>query len=86
MSHLFAVNLVENLHIASEAQAIQLTPREKECLTWVSMGKTMSEIAYILTLSESTVSFHIENAKKKLDAKTLAQATGKAITLGLVAL
>lgn len=86
ISHLFAVSLVENLHVASETQTNQLTPREIECLTWVSVGKTMSEIAYILTISESTVSFHIENAKQKLDARTLVQAVGKAVSTKLICL
>jgi len=86
ISHLFAVSLVENLHVTSEAKSNQLTPRETECLTWASVGKTMSEIAYILTLSESTVSFHIENAKRKLDARTLVQAVGKAVSTKLIKL
>ena len=39
---------------------IHLTEREKEVLTWVGRGKTSSEIAIILGLSERTVNFHCD--------------------------
>lgn len=43
-----------------------LTDRERECLNWVSKGKTTWDISMILGIAERTVIFHIENAKKKL--------------------
>jgi DNA-binding CsgD family transcriptional regulator len=48
------------------------------------MGKTATEMANIMTISESTVVFHTENAKKKLEAKTLPHAVAKALSLGLI--
>ncbi len=44
----------------------KLTPRETEILRWSAMGKTASDIATILCLSERTVGFHISSCLKKL--------------------
>lgn len=70
--------------LPSEPSIPQLTKREVECLGWAAQGKTAWEISQILKISEATVSFHIENAKKKLDAKTLPQAVAIGISLGII--
>ncbi|SEM93515.1 LuxR family transcriptional regulator [Pseudomonas sp. ok272] len=44
----------------------ELSPRETEILKWSSHGKTASDIATILNLSERTVNFHVSRAIKKL--------------------
>lgn len=62
----------------------KLTPRERECLSWVAAGKTAWEISQILAISEATIIFHTENAKRKMEAKTLPQAVARAIALGLI--
>lgn len=62
-----------------------LSKRETECLTWVASGKTAWEVAQILSISESTVIFHIENAKKKLTAVTVTHAVALAVGRGLIA-
>jgi DNA-binding CsgD family transcriptional regulator len=51
-----------------------LTRREVQCLRWAAAGKTDGEIGIILTLSVSTVRFHLRNAAAKLGA------TGRAPT------
>ncbi|WP_097458685.1 LuxR family transcriptional regulator [Mangrovitalea sediminis] len=63
---------------------VELTARERESLLWVSSGKTSWEIAQILGISENTVTFHINNAKRKLDANSRAQAAAKALAAGLI--
>jgi DNA-binding CsgD family transcriptional regulator len=70
--------------IAEPGHGIVLSSREKECLTWSAAGKTAAEIAKTLTISEATVTFHIENAKRKLDAKTLPQAVARAMHFNLI--
>ena len=57
-----------------------LTDREREVLTWVGRGKTSSEIATILGLSERTVNFHCDHAMKRLDVSNRAQAVAKAVS------
>ena len=61
-----------------------LTKREKEVLTWVANGKTTWETSEILSIGETTVLTHIENAKRKLGAPSRTQAVVKAIYLGLI--
>lgn len=56
-----------------------LTEREVECLRWLSVGKSDSEISIILGISPRTVRFHIDNAKVKLGAATRIQAVAKAL-------
>jgi DNA-binding CsgD family transcriptional regulator len=68
----------------SEKSAAKLTGREIECLHWAAAGKTAKEIAVILDVSERTAIAHTENAKKKLQAKTLAHAVAMAVSIGLI--
>jgi len=56
-----------------------LSQRERESLTWVAKGKTDWEIAQLLGISERTVHYHIENAKKKMMVPTRLQAVVEAI-------
>ncbi len=64
--------------------AINLTPQESLCLTWISRGKTMSETATIVGLQRRTVEFHLTNARMKLGAATVAQAAADGVRLGCI--
>ncbi|MDD1782999.1 LuxR family transcriptional regulator [Enterovibrio sp. ZSDZ35] len=63
---------------------ISLTKREKECLLWVSEGKSSWEISVIIGCSERTVVFHLTNATNKLGCTNRYQAVSKAIILGII--
>jgi DNA-binding CsgD family transcriptional regulator len=88
LSHLFANYLHEAvLRLAEETPELHLnskllSQREKECLLWITEGKTSWEISRILNISERTVAFHINNAMRKLDVTNRQQAVARAITLG----
>lgn len=56
-----------------------LTNRELQVLNWASLGKTSSEIALILSISERTVKFHLSNTYEKLGVINRQQAIAKAI-------
>jgi DNA-binding CsgD family transcriptional regulator len=62
----------------------QLTPREHECLKFSSEGKTYSEIAIILSLSEHTVRSYLKMARIKLDCVSMAQAVAKAVRMRII--
>lgn len=69
---------------APEPEAeVQLTARERDCLAWVAEGKSDWEISVILGLSESTVRFHVGNARRKLGAVNRAQAAARFTVLRL---
>lgn len=57
--------------------APRLTAREREVLTWVAEGKSDWEVATILGISETTVRFHLDNARKKLKAVNRVQAAAR---------
>ncbi|GFE51893.1 LuxR family transcriptional regulator [Roseobacter cerasinus] len=69
---------------AESHDAPQLTRRECECLRLSSEGKSYSEIAIILSLSEHTVRSYLKLARIKLDCVTLAQAVAKAVRMRII--
>ncbi len=69
---------------AGRAADLRLTDREIQILTWVARGKSSADIATILTISERTVNFHMENAMRKAGVATRVQAAVKCAMLGLI--
>jgi DNA-binding CsgD family transcriptional regulator len=63
-----------------------LSHREGEVLAWLAEGKSDWEIGNILVISEKTVNFHVENAKRKLCCGNRIQAAVRAVRLGLIVL
>jgi DNA-binding CsgD family transcriptional regulator len=84
MASLFAHQRCRELGGQSEASSAPtpLTPREVECLRWVLKGKSDTDIGKILGISHTTVHFHIERVKKKLNVRTRTQAAAMVMTLG----
>lgn len=56
-----------------------LSPRVAEALLWVAQGKTNSEIAQILGITESTVKKHLLEIFQKLNVETRSAAALRAI-------
>ena len=67
-----------------EESAARLTPRELEALRWTLEGKTAWEVGKILSISERTAVFHVNNAMHKLNCVTKHQAALKAQRMGLL--
>ncbi|MBA2781275.1 helix-turn-helix transcriptional regulator [Billgrantia kenyensis] len=65
--------------------SICLSSREKECLFWVSQGKTYWETAIILGVTERTIKFHMSNMAKKLNVANAKQLIAKALAMNLLA-
>jgi LuxR family quorum sensing-dependent transcriptional regulator len=65
---------------AGEISIRKLTPRERECLSWVAAGKSDWDISQILGISEDTAHEYVHNAIAKLNATTRAQA----VAIGLI--
>jgi len=87
-----AVTSVALLHATIERQeteptaqaTVELTAKQALCLAWSAEGKTMKDIAAIEDMSYATVNFHLNNARRALDANSLAQATSLATKLKLI--
>ena len=58
-----------------------LTPRAAEALLWLAQGKTNSDIAAILGITESTVKKHVQEIFDKLGVETRGAATVRALEI-----
>jgi len=56
-----------------------LTPRAAEALLWLAQGKTNSDIATILGITESTVKKHVQEMFEKLGVETRGAASVRAL-------
>ena len=61
-----------------------LSERERECLAWVSQGKTTDEVAVILGVSSNTVNSYVAHAIQKFGASNRAMAIATAIRSGII--
>lgn len=84
MLTLRAFSLYERTKHSGEGGVTTLTNRETEVLRWASLGKTSVEIGQILTLSDHTVTSHLNSTIRKLDCVNRAQAVAKGLRLGLI--
>jgi DNA-binding CsgD family transcriptional regulator len=62
----------------------RVTERESQVLGWVAAGKSDWAIGRILNISNKTVNFHIENAKRKFGVGTRVQAVVAAMRQGVI--
>jgi DNA-binding NarL/FixJ family response regulator len=63
-----------------------LSPRERRVTAELARGAGVEEIAGALCISPHTARTHVRNVRRKLGARTSAEAVARALTLGLVAL
>ncbi|WP_176515014.1 autoinducer binding domain-containing protein [Pseudomonas faucium] len=62
----------------------KMSERELEVLKWSAAGKTAADVACILSLSQSTVNFHIRSVISKTNASNKAGAIAIAAMRGLI--
>lgn len=68
----------------SPPPAALLSDRERHVALELAGGAQTDELAAALCISPHTVRTHVRNIKRKLGARTLAQAVALAITMRLV--
>jgi LuxR family quorum-sensing system transcriptional regulator CciR len=69
---------------AVSGRRLNLTERERECLTWTARGKSAWAISEIIGVSEHTVNFHLKGVMKKLDTANRVSAVVTAVRMGLI--
>jgi DNA-binding CsgD family transcriptional regulator len=79
----YALSQIPQL-LAQAAMQDPLSDRERECLFWVSEGKTTDEVAVILGVSSNTVNSYITHAIQKFAASNRAMAIATAIRSGII--
>jgi LuxR family transcriptional regulator len=67
-----------------QTSAVQLTPRERECIALCAQGFSDKQVAARLDRSLSTVVMHTRSAFRKLGARNRAQAIAHAAHYGLL--
>ncbi len=58
---------INRYYFMLDNKQIYLSKREFECVKWLVRGKSATEIAKILSISQKTVQKHIENVKNKMN-------------------
>lgn len=80
----YALDLYLGATMQEPALAGVLSERQRECLKWVSEGKTTEEIALILGVSSNTVNSYVAHAIQKFGASNRAMAIATAIRSGVI--
>jgi DNA-binding CsgD family transcriptional regulator len=62
----------------------RMTPRELDVLRMTKDGKSAWVAGQLLSISENTVNYHLQNVQRKLNTSSKHQAVLKAISLGLL--
>ncbi|MCA1443765.1 autoinducer binding domain-containing protein [Ensifer sp. IC4062] len=76
---------IEQANIMPTAKLeVRMTAKQALLLKWSAEGKTMRAIATIENMTYHNVNFHLNNARKALNAGTLPQATALATKLKLI--
>lgn len=70
--------------MTTRAPQIKLSVRQVQCLALIARGLTDPAIAEALSISETTVRYHVDQARRKLGATTRAHAVALAIANRLV--
>ena len=73
-----------SLSPAAASRGPSLSPRERDCMGFIAEGKSDWEIGEALGVAETTVITHVQNAKRKLGAKTRSHAVALCILAGII--
>lgn len=76
--------LLEPNAVAPQKEPVELSLRELEVLRWSAEGKTASEIAQILGVSDSTASKHLSSVIAKLGCINIRSAVVKALRTKII--
>ncbi|WP_312002377.1 helix-turn-helix transcriptional regulator [Bradyrhizobium hereditatis] len=69
---------------AGKLAASEFTQRERQCLACTARGKTIANIAVLVQIAPRIVVFHLENARCKIGAASIAQCVAEALRRGLL--
>jgi DNA-binding NarL/FixJ family response regulator len=73
--------------VGSPGSAVDdLTPRERDVLRQLALGRSNKDIGEALFIAEETVKTHVGHVLAKLHVENRAQATVQALKRGLIAL
>lgn len=74
----------EIMGIEGARAEVELSPRERDVLTQLCVGRTRAEGAQRLKISEHTFRTYVDSARQKLDATNATHAVSRALLHGLI--
>ena len=74
----------EALEWDDAGKEVDLTPREREIVLFVTRGLSNRQIANSIHISEATVKRHLANIYAKLDVSSRGETTRKALSEGWI--
>ncbi|NJO43023.1 MAG: response regulator transcription factor [Cyanobacteria bacterium CRU_2_1] len=80
------ISLEVGIKLAQRMSSPELSERELEVIRLIVKGKTNPEISAVLSITEGTVRFHINNILGKLNVNDRTQAVITALNRGIVSL
>jgi DNA-binding CsgD family transcriptional regulator len=84
VSHLMHQQAMRIINKETDGQNAELSPREREALTHLSLGQSRAAVADILQISENTLRAYIDSARHKLGAANVTHAVALALARGII--
>jgi DNA-binding CsgD family transcriptional regulator len=84
ISHLVHQQAKRIINNEVSATTAELSPREREALTLLSLGQSRAEVADSLHISENTLRAYIDTARHKLGAENVTHAVALALARGVI--
>lgn len=84
VAHFFHQKVLEIERVFGPAPVPQLSSREKEALTHLSVGKSRSQAAYEMKISENTLRIYLDSARHKLAALNTTHAVAVGVQRGIL--
>jgi DNA-binding CsgD family transcriptional regulator len=84
VSHLMHEQAMRIINKETEAPTTELSPRERETLTQLSLGHSRAAVADALQISENTLRAYIDSARHKLGALNVTHAVALALAKGII--
>jgi LuxR family transcriptional activator of conjugal transfer of Ti plasmids len=77
--HMHTTRLRDRAREQAQSPGHLLTARARICVTWIARGKTVEETAEILNVHEATVRYHLNEARRRLNAISLPHLVAEAL-------
>ena len=85
VSHLMHQQAMRIINKEMEPPTTELSPREREALMQLSLGRSRAAVADALQISENTLRAYIDSARHKLGALNVTHAVALALARGIIA-
>lgn len=84
VSHLMHQHAMRIINKEIDSPNTELSPREREALTHLSLGHSRAAVADTLQISENTLRAYIDSARHKLGAANVTHAVALALAKGII--